>query len=63
MIRYSRMAWLAVCVVSLLVPGRASAQSGTVTDDAFLSSNPTTQQINLNGHGISLIVAGSKYVY
>ncbi len=60
MIRYSRMAWLAVCVVSLLVPGRASAQSGTVTDDAFLSSNPTTQQINLNGHGISLIVAGSS---
>jgi hypothetical protein len=43
----------------LLVP-RAIAQSGTVTDDAFLSSNPTTQQVNGNGHGLFLVVAGSS---
>jgi len=50
-----------VLMISLVVfPGRASAQSGTVTDDAFLSSNATTQLLNLNGQGGSLIVAGSS---
>lgn len=44
----------------LLFPSIASAQSGTVTDDAFLSSNAATQLLNLNGQGISLIVAGSS---
>ncbi|HEY6388718.1 MAG TPA: DNRLRE domain-containing protein, partial [Candidatus Acidoferrum sp.] len=44
---------------SLLLPGRATAQSGTVTDDAFVSSNVATQLFNLKGQGISLIVAGS----
>src|SRR4029077_7849705 len=41
-----------------MLPGRAGAQSGTVTDDAFLSSNPATQVLNFNGQGISLVVAG-----
>jgi N-acetylneuraminic acid mutarotase len=44
----------------LLLPSRTSAQSATVTDDAFLSTNSTTQQVNLNGQGISLLVAGSN---
>ena len=44
----------------LLLPLRASAQSGTVTDDGFLSSSATTQQVNLNGQGIVLIVSGSS---
>ena len=43
-----------------LVPTQAAAQSGTVTDDAFLSSNAVTQLVNLNGQGISLIGAGSN---
>jgi hypothetical protein len=38
--------------------GRASAQSATVTDDAFLSTNAVVQSLNLNGQGGSLIVAG-----
>jgi hypothetical protein len=51
----------AAILISLFVfPGLACAQSGTVTDDGFLSSNATTQQLNLNGHGIALIVAGSN---
>lgn len=50
-----------VClVVGFLLPYRAGAQSGTVTDDAFLSSNSTTQLANLNGQGIALVVAGSS---
>src|SRR6266851_4037389 len=44
----------------LLLPLRASAQSGTVTDDGFLSSSSATQQFNLNGQGIVLIVSGSS---
>jgi hypothetical protein len=44
---------------ALLLPTTAAAQSGTVTDDAFLSNNATTQLVNLNGQGNSLIVAGS----
>ena len=53
---------LAVVLMILLVvfPGRVWAQSGTVTDDAFLSSNATAQLLNLNGQGVSLIVAGSS---
>jgi len=31
-----------------------------VTDDAFASTNSTTQLANLNGQGISLLVAGSS---
>jgi hypothetical protein len=47
-------------MISFFVPsGKVWAQSGTVTDDAFLSSNATTQLLNLKGQGISLIVAGS----
>jgi hypothetical protein len=46
-------------VAVLLLPQRTTAQSGTVTDDAFLSRNATTQKLNLGGQGISLIVAGS----
>jgi len=44
----------------LLLPFRASAQSGAVSDDGFLSSSSATQQFNLNGQGIVLIVAGSS---
>src|SRR6266436_1197853 len=43
-----------------LLPLRSAAQSGTVTDDGFLSSSSATQQVNLNGQGIALIVAGSS---
>jgi hypothetical protein len=50
-----------VLLASLVVfPGRIWAQSGTVTDDAFVSSNATTQLLNLNGLGGALIVAGSS---
>ena len=56
-----RILWLAVFVVALvLMPRRLAAQSGTVTDDGFLSNNSTTQKLNLSGQGISLIVAGSS---
>jgi hypothetical protein len=44
----------------LLQAGRLPAQSGTLTDDAFLASTPPTQLLNLNGQGVSLIVAGSS---
>lgn len=44
----------------LLLAGTLAAQSGTLTDDAFLSSNPPTQLLNLNGQGIALFVAGSS---
>src|SRR5580693_3633988 len=53
--------WSAIVAAALLVwPGKAGAQSGTVTDDAFASTNSTTQLANLNGQGISLLVAGSS---
>jgi hypothetical protein len=61
MTRPRRILWLAVSIAALfLLPQRAAAQSGTVTDDAFLSSNATTQALNLNGQGIALVVAGSS---
>ncbi len=44
----------------LLLPLRASAQSGTVTDDGFLSSSAATQLVNVNGQGVVLIVGGSS---
>ena len=51
----------AVALVLLVMsPSQIAAQSGTVTDDAFLSNNATTQKLNLAGQGISLIVAGSS---
>lgn len=57
----SRILWFAVFATAFaLLPSRAAAQSATVTDDAFLSSSTATQQFNLNGQGISLIVAGSS---
>jgi N-acetylneuraminic acid mutarotase len=61
----SKVRWCSLFGVALLIslavfPGRTWAQSATVTDDAFLSSNTNTQQFNLNGQGISLIVAGSS---
>jgi hypothetical protein len=40
----------------LLLPLRAAAQSGTLTDDGFVSTNPTAQLLNLNGQGQVLIV-------
>jgi hypothetical protein len=44
----------------LLLPGKVAAQSGTVTDDAFVSGNSVTQLANANGQGIALVVAGSS---
>jgi hypothetical protein len=50
----------------LLLPGRAVGQSGTVTDGAFASTHAATQSVNLNGQGLTLIVAlpfaGSKHI-
>ena len=61
MTRLNKILCLTLCAVALLLlPLRAAAQSGTVTDDGFISTNSTTQQLNLNGQGISLIVAGSS---
>ncbi len=57
----SRLIFPKVLLITLAVlPGRAWAQSGTVTDDGFLSSNTATQQVNLNGQGVVLIVGGSS---
>ena len=57
----ARILWCAVLAASLfLLPMRANAQSATVTDDAFLSTSKTTQAFNLNGQGVSLVVAGSS---
>jgi hypothetical protein len=56
----TKILWLAVFAAALLLPSNASAQSATVTDDAFVSTNSTTQSVNLNGQGISLLVAGSS---
>jgi hypothetical protein len=39
----------------LALPVKTAAQSGTVTDDGFLSSSSATQQFNVNGQGISLM--------
>jgi hypothetical protein len=50
----------AVAGTIIFCPHQASAQLSTVTDDAFLSTNSTTEASNLNGHGASLIVAGSS---
>lgn len=47
-------------VAMLLLPVRTAGQSATVTDDAFLSANSLVQQLNLNGLGVSLVVAGSS---
>lgn len=59
MARLPRIFWLLVFAAALLMPPRSAAQSGTVTDDAFVSGNSVTQLLNANGQGISLIVAGS----
>jgi len=59
--RSKRILWLPVLAGAfLLLPRCASAQSATVTDDAFLSTSSTTQSVNFNGQGISLLVAGSN---
>src|SRR6266550_4987773 len=59
--RSKRILWLPVLAGAfLLLPRSASAQSATVTDDAFLSTSSTTQSVNLNGQGIVLVVAGSS---
>jgi hypothetical protein len=61
MTQHSKILWFTICVAALLLlPNRSAAQSGTVTDDGFISTSSTTQQFNLNGQGISLIVAGSS---
>src|SRR6267378_2543766 len=59
--RYTKILWLPVLAGAfLLLPRSASAQSATVTDDAFISTSSTTQSVNLSGQGISLLVAGSS---
>jgi len=60
MTQLRRFSWYALFVVMFVLPGKAAAQSGTVTDDAFVSSNSATQLANLNGQGIALVVAGSS---
>jgi hypothetical protein len=51
----------ALSAISTLVsPTGVAGQSATVTDDAFLSSNATTQSVNLNGQGGFLVIAGSN---
>jgi hypothetical protein len=57
--RYTMGVVLALTAI-LGLPGRANAQSGTVTDDAFVSSNSVTELLNVKGQGIALIVAGSS---
>jgi hypothetical protein len=53
----------AVPMILLAVsPGQVWAQSGTVTDDAFISTSSTTQLVNFNGQGIALVVAGSSAI-
>jgi hypothetical protein len=45
----------ALLVVMFLLPGKAAAQSGTVTDDAFVSSNLAPAFLaNANGQGIAM---------
>ncbi len=56
MFRFAPMLALA----AFLAPGRLAAQTGTDTDDAFLSANSVTQLLDLNGAGLSLIVAGEN---
>jgi hypothetical protein len=56
-----RIFCLAISLITLLLlPLRAAAQSGTLTDDGFVSTHTGTQQLNFNGKGIVLIVAGSS---
>jgi hypothetical protein len=60
MVHLRRIACLFVITAATLwMPSRSAAQSATVTDDAFVSSNAGTQLLNLNGQGLNLIVAGS----
>jgi hypothetical protein len=57
----SRILCLAISLITLLMlPLRVAAQSGTLTDDGFVSTYAGTQQLNLHGQGIVLIVAGSS---
>jgi len=58
--RQRPLCFVLVASTLLLFPSGAGAQTGTVTDDAFVSSNAVTQALNLNGQGTSLIVAGSS---
>jgi hypothetical protein len=61
MVQLRRILWLGQLTAALLcVPNRVAAQSGTITDDAFVSNNAVTQLLNLNGQGLNLIVAGSS---
>lgn len=57
-----KIPWLAIPVfaVALSLPRDIKAQSGTVSDDAFLSAKPAMQALNLKGQGVSLVVAGSS---
>lgn len=61
MTQHRAILWFAIFAVTVLVlPEKTAAQSATVTDDAFLSTNANTQKLNLGGQGISLIVSGSS---
>jgi len=59
MTRLSKIVSLVVLALVLL-PEKGAAQTGTLMDDGFLSTNPNTQQWNVNGHGTVLIVAGAN---
>jgi hypothetical protein len=61
MTQANRILCLAISLITLLLfPLRAAAQSATVTDEAFLSNNPATQEVYLDSQGTVLIVAGSS---
>lgn len=60
MAQLRRIFCLALFFALILLPWPAMAQTGTVTDDAFVSTHPATESLNLKGQGISLIVAGSE---
>jgi hypothetical protein len=56
-----RSYWCAVFAAGLLfLRSRTAAQSGSVTEDAFLSTNTNAQQLNLNGQGIVLATSNSN---
>lgn len=56
----SRFALAAILLATMGFAQRSAAQSGTLTDDGFVSTRNATQHMNQNGLGPSLIVAGAS---
>ena len=52
-----RPAFLALVAI-LALPNPALAQTGTLTDDAYTSTNALVQSGNLSGSGPAIVVAG-----